>query len=101
MLVYKEEEVEVEDAGAFGWGIGAVAAHGVFNGEELVEEIEGRKVGLEEGGGVEEAGLVEIAYGVGSVEGGDGGDAAEGGEAGDGFAEVGFWGAVGGGEVGA
>jgi hypothetical protein len=101
VLVGIEEEVEVDDAGAFGRGVGSVATHGVLDGEELVEEVEGGEAGFEEGGGVEKAGLVEIAYWVGGVEGGDGRDLAEGGEAGEGFAEVGLRGAVGGGEVGA
>jgi hypothetical protein len=100
-LVGVEKEVEVDDAGAFGRGGGAVAAHGVFDGEEAVEEVERGKRGFEEGGGVEEARLVEIADGVSGVEGGDGGDMAEVGEATEGFAEVGFGRAVEGGEIGA
>ena len=96
-----EEEIEVDDAGTFGWGVGAVAAHGVLDGEEGVEEVEGGEGGVEEGGGVEEAGLVEVADGVGGVEAGDGGEVAEGGEAVEGLAEVGLGGAEGGGEVGA
>ena len=83
------------------WACGAVAAHGVLDGEEAAEEVEGREGGVEERGGVEEAGLVEIADGVGGVEGGDGGDVAEGGEAVEGFAEVGLGWAEGGGEIGA
>ncbi len=101
VVVGVEEEVEVDDAGALGRGVDAVATHGVFDGEELVEEVVRGEGGFEEGGGVEEAGLVEIANGVGGVEGGDGGDAAEDGKTGEGFAEVGFGWAVGGGEVGA
>ncbi len=96
-----EQEIEVEDARALGWSVGAVAAHGVFDREELVEEDVWGEGSFEEGGGVEETRLVEIAYRVGGVEGGDGGDMAEGGEAGEGLAEVGFGRAVGGGEVGA
>jgi len=75
-LVGVEEEIEVDDAGAFGWGGGAVAAHGVLDGEEAAEEVEWGKGGFEEGGGVEEARLVEVTDGVGGVEGGDGGDVA-------------------------
>ena len=73
----------------------------MLDGEELVEEIDGGEVGFEHGGGVEEARLIEIADGVGGVEGGDCGDMAEGGEAGEGFAEVGFGWAVRGGKIGA
>lgn len=89
MVVGVEEKVEIDDSGAFGRGVGAVAAHGVLDGEEAVKEIEWGEGGVEEGGGVEELWLVEVAYGVGGVEGGDGGDAAEGSEAVEGFAEVG------------
>ena len=96
-----EEEIEVDDAGTFGWGVGAVAAHGVLDGQEGVKEVEGGEGGVEQGGGVEEAGLVEVADGVGGVEAGDGGEVAEGGEAVEGLAEVGLGGAEGGGEVGA
>jgi hypothetical protein len=84
-----EQEVEVDDARAFGWGGGAVSTHGVLDGEEVVEEVEWGESCVEEGGGVEEAGLVEVANGVGGVEGGYGGDVTEGGEAAEGFAEVG------------
>ena len=101
VLADVKEEVEVNDAGALGGGIGAVAAHGLLDGEEGAEQVERGEDGFEEGGGVEEAGLVEVADGVGGVEGGDGGDVAEGGEAVQGFAEVGVGGAEGGGEVGA
>ena len=66
-----------------------------------MEEVEGREVGIEERGGVEEARLIEIAYRVGGMEGGDGCDMAERGEAGEGFAEVGVGWAVGGREIGA
>ena len=95
-----EKQVEVDDAGTFGRSGGAVAAHGVLDGQEGVEEIERGKVGFEQGGGVEEARLIDIADGVGGVEGGDGDDMAEVGEAFEGFAEVGLGWAVGGGEIG-
>ncbi len=101
VLAHVEEEVEVDDAGTFGGGVGAVAAHGLLEVEEVVEEVEGGEGGFEEGGGVEEARLVEVADRVGGVEGGDGGDVAEGGEAVECLAEVGIGRAEGGREVGA
>jgi hypothetical protein len=72
----------------------------VLDGEEVVEEVEGNQISFEESGGVEEARLVEIADGVGGMEGRYGGDSAEGGEAMEGFAEVGFGRAVDGGKIG-
>ena len=55
--------------GPLGGAVDAVAAHGVLDGEEGMEEVERGEVGFEQGGGVEEARLVEIADGVGGVEG--------------------------------
>jgi hypothetical protein len=83
-----EEEIEVDDAGALRWDGGAVATHGVLDGEKATEDVERASIGFEERGGVEEARLVEIADGVGCVKAGDGGDLAEIGEAVEGFAEV-------------
>ena len=85
-----EEKIEVDEARAFGGSGGAVATHRVFDCEQCVEEIDGGERCFEERGGVEEAGLVEVADGVGVVEGGDGGDVAEGFEMVQGFAEIGF-----------
>ncbi len=96
-----EQEIEVDDARAFGRCGGAVAAHDVLDGEEAVEEVEGRERGIEQGGGVEEVRLVKVADGGGGVEGGDGGDVAEVGEAVEGFAEIGVGWSEAGGEVGA
>jgi len=84
-----EDEVEVDEAGALGWGGGAVAAHFLFDGEEGLEESFGGEGGFEERGGVEEVGLVEVADGGGVVEGGDGGEGAKGGEVVEGEVEVG------------
>lgn len=83
-----EEQIEVDDARSFGWGGGAVAAHGVLDGEQAVEEIEGKDVGFQQGGGVDEARLVGVADGIGLVELGDGFEAAEVVEPANGFAQV-------------
>jgi hypothetical protein len=64
-----EQEVEIDDARALGWGRGAVAAHSMLDGEKVVKEVEWGKGGVEESGRVEKARLVEIADGVGGVEG--------------------------------
>lgn len=96
-----EEEVEVDDARALEWYADTVAAHGGLDGEESLQEDVGKERGFEEGGGVEEVGLVEIADGGGAVEGGGSGDAAQGGQAAEGFFEVLGRGAEGAGEIGA
>jgi len=88
-FVAVEEQIEVDDAGAFWWGCGAVAAHLLFDGEEGLEEVFGGEICFEEGGGVEEVGLVKVADGGGVVEGGDFGDGAEVGEVFEGGVEVG------------
>jgi hypothetical protein len=90
-----EEEIEIDDARTFGGSVGAIASHGVFDGEKMVENVEWAEVSFQEDGSVEEARLFEVANGIGCVEGGDGGDVAEAGEAAESFAEVGFRWAVG------
>jgi len=83
-----EQQVQVNDAWALGWGVGAVAAHGVFDGEQVVKEIEWGERCFEKSGGVDETRLIEVANGVGGVEGGDGGDRAQRFEVVEGFVEV-------------
>ena len=78
VAVFVEEQVEVDDAGAFGWNVGgAKAAHGGFDVEQPAHEVERVEVGFEQCGGVGEAGLVAVADRVGGVKAGNGRDAAE------------------------
>lgn len=72
-----EQQVEVDDARAFGWGVRAVAAHGVLDGEKAAEEVGRGDLCFQERGGVGEPGLVGVADGFGLVKAGDCGDPAE------------------------
>lgn len=100
-----EENVEVEGTGAVGDLSGAVAAKVALDREESGEEIARGKIRFEGDDGVEEAGLINKAWGEtdrgGGVERGARGDAAEGGEALGGGGERGFGRAGGAGQVGA
>ncbi len=101
-LAVVEEQVEVERAWAFEGSGGAVAAQALLDVEEAVEEIEGQKGGLKEGGGVEEAGLVwGWPHGRGVNEAGHGYDGAESGKGLNGGVKVGLARAEGAGEIGA
>ena len=96
-----EQEIEVDDAWAFGWGSGAVAAHGLFYRQQAAEEFVRRQGCVQQGCCIEEAWLVEVADGVGVMEAGDVRDAAQSFHAVKRFAEVGGGTAEGGWQVGA
>ncbi len=57
------EQIEVDDAGAFGCNSLAPASHGVFESEQRAQEGKRFEVGLEQDRGVEEARLVEKVHG--------------------------------------
>src|SRR5271157_4516629 len=68
-FVVVEEDVEINEARAFGEGF--LAAHGGFDGVELLQEIERGQNSLRFEGGVEEPGLFEIINGLGFVDAGN------------------------------
>ncbi len=85
-----EQDVEVDDAGTVGDGGGAVAAHLLLDGEEGGEELGGWEWSAQQGGGVEEMRLIEVADRGGVLEGRDLLHFAEGAHVFDGGAEIGF-----------
>lgn len=89
-VVGVEEEVEVEGSGPPPLLGVAIAPALELDAVEFGEELAGREIGLDDGGGVEEVGLGDGADGRGLVEGGGGDEACarERGEAQEGGAEV-------------
>jgi hypothetical protein len=90
--VVKEDEVEVDEAGAVAGFVGAVSAEGAFDIQEDGHEGLRREGGLDFDGGVEVIRLVGwAADGGGGAEGGlaEGRGGRKGGDGGDGGGDVG------------
>ncbi len=82
-----EEQVEVEGARSLGNAVGAVAAEGAFDFEEVVEQGLRPERRFEGDGGVEESGLVGVSDWLGLEVRGFGCEAAQFGELEDGRVE--------------
>jgi len=96
-----EQDVQVEGARAIGDAGGAVTPKVLFDEEQGAEEFKGGQVCLKRGGGIEKAGLLGEADGLGGVERGAGKYAAKGVEARSRGSQRGIWGSGGAGQVGA
>jgi hypothetical protein len=66
--IAEEDEIEVERTGPIGDCIQTVTAKLLFKGQQSSEEFEGRKRGVENEGGVEEARLAGESHGGRGVE---------------------------------
>src|SRR5208283_2200362 len=88
-VVAVEENVQIDEARAFGEGF--AAAHGGFDGAKFVQQIEGGQIGLRFENGVEKPGLFEEVHGLGFVDAGEFQDADAGfGEKAERFAQIVF-----------
>ena len=86
--VVVEQQVEVDNARTFGWSGGAVAAHGVLDGEKSVKEIKRSKRCFEQSCGVYELRLVEIADRSCGVKAGDSFNPAKRGHSAESFVKI-------------
>lgn len=84
-----EQQIEVDDAWAFGRSGGAIAAHSSLNFEKSMKQFEWSECCFEQSRGVDELGLIEIADRCCDVKTGDGLDATECGHAVEGFTQIG------------
>lgn len=75
--IAKEDQVEIEGAGAVGDAVAAVAAEIALDGQEAVKQRLGIKIGVECDSGVQKGRLVRVAHGLGGVAAGSGGDPAQ------------------------
>lgn len=96
-----KNDIEIERAGAVWDSVHAVAAEGLFGGENGTEELERRKRGFKRDHGVEEARLIGETDGLSGIKGRLRTDAADWGEARDSRGQSGVGRAGGAVEIGA